>query len=77
MSGVHDPLEHELAFYDRHKSEWLPFHENHFVVVAGDTLLGFYEDYASAWEAGAQRLGPQANFLIKQVCSHEPVYFLY
>ena len=43
MSGVQDPLEHELAFYDRHKSEWLPLHENHFVVVAGDTLLGFYE----------------------------------
>jgi hypothetical protein len=77
MSGVQDPLEQELAFYGQHKSEWLPLHENQFVVVGGDTLLGFYEDYASAWEAGAKRFGAQANFLIKQVCQEEPVYFLY
>ncbi len=77
MPGAKKPLERELAFYERNKSQWLPGHENEFVVVAGDTLVGFFPSYESAWDAGAQKFGPGASFLIKQVRSHEPVYFLY
>jgi hypothetical protein len=77
MSGAQNPLDHELAFFERHKSEWLNNHENQFVVVAGDKIAGFYADYESAWDAGTKEFGHQANFLIKQICQHEPVYFLY
>lgn len=77
MSGATNPLARELAFYERHKSDWLPDYENQFVVVAGDKVAGFYRDYESAWDAGTKRFGLQAAFLIKQICLHEPVYFLY
>lgn len=66
-----------MAFYERHKTEWLPSHENQFVVVAEDEVAGFYKDYESAWDAGTKKFGLQAHFLIKQICLHEPVYFLY
>jgi hypothetical protein len=77
MSGAQNPLRNELAFYEQHKLEWLPRYENHFVVVAGDKIAGFYKDYESAWDAGTKQFGPRASFLIKQICLHEPVYFLY
>jgi hypothetical protein len=77
MSGAQNPLRRELAFYEAHKSEWLPRYEDQFVVVAGDRIAGFYKDYESAWDAGTKEFGLQANFLIKQICLHEPVYFLY
>lgn len=71
------PLETELAFYEQHKNEWLPEHENEFIVIAGTKIAGFYSDYAAAWDAGAQRFGAESPFLIKQVCSIEPVYHVY
>jgi hypothetical protein len=77
MSGTQNPLDRELAFFEQHKSEWLPQYENQFVVVSGDKVAGFYGDYESAWDAGTEKFGHQANFLIKQICQHEPVYFLY
>jgi hypothetical protein len=77
MSGANNPLARELAFYEVHKSEWLPLHENQFVVVAGDDVAGFYKDYESAWDAGTRKFGVQAKFFIKQICQYEPVYSLY
>jgi hypothetical protein len=77
MSETHNPLGRELAFFDQHKSEWLPQYENQFVVVAGDEIAGFYGDYESAWVAGTKQFGHQAAFLIEQICQHEPVYSLY
>lgn len=77
MSGEKNPLDRELAFFERHKSEWLTNYENQFVVVAGEKIAGFYVDYESAWDAGTKEFGHQASFLIKQICQHEPVYFLY
>jgi hypothetical protein len=36
------PLGRELAFFKQHKSEGLSQYENKLVVVAGDTITGFY-----------------------------------
>lgn len=77
MANKQNPLERELEVYEQHKAEWLPRHENEFVVVAGSKIAGFYKDYESAWDAGTKEFGPKASFLIKQICMHEPVYFLY
>ncbi len=77
MSVAENPLSRELAFYEQHKTDWLPNHENQFVVVAGEEVAGFYADYKTAWDAGTERFGLRANFLIKQICTREPVYVLY
>ena len=77
MSSAKNPLELELAFYEQNKAEWLMHHENQFVVIAENKVAGFCKDYESAWDAGTKKFGLKANFLIKQICVHEPVYLLY
>lgn len=67
----------EIQFYDSHKQEWLASHAGDFVVVGGSTVVGFYSDYRSAFEAGLQALGVASPFLVRQVCHQEPVYFVY
>ena len=73
----HSPLAVELAIYAQRKQEWLDKHENEFVVIAGEAVAGFFLDYASAWSAGLKRFGASSPFLIKQVCSSEPVFYVY
>ena len=70
-------LEKELEYYEKHKSDWLPDRESQFVVIAGSKIAGFYPDYETAWDAGARQFGAENSFLIKQICSHEPVYLVY
>jgi hypothetical protein len=71
------PLSQELSLYTERKQEWLAEHENHFVVIAGTTVAGFFLDYAAAWLAGMKSFGAQSPFLIKQICSSEPVFYVY
>ncbi len=60
-------LEQELAFFDRHRAEWLHAgHEGHWAVVHGDALIGFYSSLEEGYESGAARLGPIA-FLVKEL----------
>jgi len=70
-------LETELAFYELHKKEWIPEHETKFIVIAGTSIASFYTDYEAAWDAGARQFGAESPFVIKQVCSVEPVYYVY
>jgi hypothetical protein len=81
MTTIHSdsnmPLAAELAMYAQRKQEWLDKHENEFVVIAGEAVAGFFLDYASAWSAGVKRFGTGSPFLIKQVCSSEPVFYVY
>ena len=69
-------LQDELRRYRQHKQRWLPAHEGEFVVISGQTVAGFYPDYATGLRAGLQKFGLRA-FLIKQVCAEELVYFIY
>jgi hypothetical protein len=70
-------LSQELRTYEQKKPEWLKAHENEFVVISKDEVAGFYPDYQSAFTAGVKRFGVRDPFLIKQVCSSEPVYIVY
>jgi len=37
---------------------------------------GFFDTYSEALKAGLQAFGVQRNFLVKQVWTTEPVYYL-
>jgi hypothetical protein len=69
-------LETELQFYRMHKNEWLLSHLGEFAVIGGTTVAGFYPDYEVAFQAGFRKFGAR-DFLIKQIYSQEPVYFIY
>jgi hypothetical protein len=67
----------ELEVYRQHQSEWLDLHVGSFVAIQGDQVGGFFGSYAEAFRSGLARFGAEHEFLIKQVCRTEPVYFIY
>jgi hypothetical protein len=70
-------LQKELTVFEQHKQEWLRSHPGDFVVIAGQTVAGFYKDYESAFKAGLGKFGIRASFLVKQVWAEEPVYLIH
>lgn len=77
MADEEKALQKELMVFERHKREWLQNHPGDFVVIADDTVAGFYQDYESAFKAGLSRFGIRASFLVKQVWAEEPVYLIH
>ncbi len=70
-------LQKELRIFEQHKSEWLQSHSAEFVVIVGDSVVGFHVDYEAAFKAGLSAAGLGNNFLLKQVCAEDPVYLIY
>ena len=70
-------LASELEYYELHKLEWLRQHSGNYVVVKGNGVLGFYTSFESAYRAGANSFGMGADFLVKQILEHEPVFFVF
>ena len=70
-------LEEELKFFENNRKKWLALHKNEFAVVSGSILLGFFPDFVSAWQAGAHEFGPLASFLVKEVLTEDPIYFIF
>ncbi len=68
-------LETELATYHANLLEMLPQNEGRFVVIKDQEILGAFEDYEKALEAGYERYG-LVPFLVKKLQCHESE-FLY
>ena len=66
----------ELEVYRRYQSEWLSAHVGSFVAIQGEQVGGFFGSYAEAFRSGLARFGAEHEFLIKQVCQTEPVYYI-
>jgi hypothetical protein len=69
-------LDKELEFFNQHWREWLRTQPSKFVVIGGTTVAGFHENYESAFEAGINKFGDK-EFLVKQICTEEPVYLIF
>jgi hypothetical protein len=72
-----EPLAEELSFFAANRTQWLKSHEGEFVLIADQVAAGFYPSYEQALSAGLKKFGVQAEFLIKQVASEEPVFVIY
>jgi len=70
-------LANELQYYESQKLEWLRQHSGDYVVVKGNSVLGFYTAFEAAYRAGASAFGMGADFLVKQILEHEPVFFVF
>jgi hypothetical protein len=70
-------LARELDYYELHKREWLRKHNGDYVVVKGNSVLGFYAAFEAAYRAGASSFGMGADFLVKQILEHEPVFLVF
>lgn len=69
-------LEHEVAVFEAHRQEWLEDHQGEYVVIQGDRIRGFFDDYEEAFKAGLRSFGVQRSFLVKQIWEVDPVYFI-
>ena len=67
----------ELQHYSRCKPEWLAQRSGKYVVIKGDSVLGFYSTFEAAYRAGASEYGIATDFLVKQILEHEPVFFVF
>jgi hypothetical protein len=66
-------LEQEFAYYRAHQSELVAEHEGQFVVIKGETVLGFYPTYEAAY-VETVREHEAGTFLIQQVRPGEDGY---
>lgn len=64
-------LGNELAFFHRHKQEWMAKHRGEFVVVGKQTFGGFYKTYLEALQAGTRMFGLVDPFLIEEIREEE------
>jgi hypothetical protein len=67
----------ELEYYLQHKTEWLAHKTGFYVVIKDGGVLGFYPNFEAAYRAGAATYGLSADFLVKQILEHEPVFFVF
>lgn len=67
-------LEQELAFFERHLSDWLPIYRGQFVVIKGDELLGSFTTLDEAFDAGVRKYGTE-SFLIREVAPSAPAVY--
>jgi hypothetical protein len=64
---VHAQLPAEVAFFQRHKAEWLAAHRGQFVVLGKQTFGGFHPTYDAALRAATRMFGLVTPFLIEEV----------
>lgn len=67
----------ELQYYAKQKLTWLSQKTGEYVVIKGLDVLGFYPNFSSAYRAGVAEYGISADFLVKQILEHEPVFFVF
>ena len=60
------PLEKEMQYYDSHSAEWMKTHNGEYVVLKGDSVLGFYKTEDDALAAGATEYGA-TPYLVRKV----------
>jgi hypothetical protein len=66
-------FERELEIYNEHLIELLAS-EGKFVVIRGEEILGAFDTYEAALEAGYGRYGP-VPFLVRKIQRSEPVHY--
>jgi hypothetical protein len=67
----------ELQYFALHKTDWLTQHAGKYVVIKDTTVLGFYPTFEAAYRDGASKWTINADFLVKRIAEHEPVFFVF
>jgi hypothetical protein len=71
------PFSDELKVFQEKRDEWVRSNPGKFVVIQDSNVAeGFFDTYSDALKAGLQRFGVERSFLVKQVWTTEPVYFV-
>ena len=66
-------LKEEVAFFEKHRREFLQKAPGKFALVKGEELHGFFDTDEAAYEAGVETFGLE-SFLIKQVLEEDQIH---
>jgi hypothetical protein len=69
-----DTLKMELETYEKHKERLIAESDGRFVVIRGENILGVYDTYEDALEAGYEKAGLN-QFLVKKIQRVDQVHF--
>jgi hypothetical protein len=70
-------LQREYDFFCAHRKKFMKTHKYKFVVIKGEEVIGFYDCYEKALEAGLARFGATTPFFIEEVKKEEVIYFFH
>ena len=71
-------LSRELEVYQAHRDQWVRSNAGKFVAIRDSEILdGFFSSYSEALKAAVNRFGVHRSFLVKQISSADPVYFVF
>jgi hypothetical protein len=68
-------LDKELAFFNKHKGEWVKNHPDKFALVKDEALIGTFDTAETAVTEGAKRFGSTA-FLVRKISQSEENVFI-
>lgn len=74
--GECTPLAAEFRFFEANRIAWAASHPQKYVAIHGNKVIGFYDDFEAALEAGLRDY-EMGKFLVKQVFDKEPVYAIF
>jgi len=62
----------ETEIFNAHLEEWRKTNMGQFVLIKGDSVIGFYDSLTDAFSAGTKRYGLD-DFFIKQIIPRDTV----
>ncbi|MCK4295261.1 MAG: hypothetical protein KAX28_01220 [Candidatus Marinimicrobia bacterium] len=73
---VENNLKKNLNFVNENREFLLKEHNNKFIIVFEEKLVGSYDSYERAAEEGVRLYGLDANFLVYHLIEKEPLNFI-
>jgi len=69
-------LKENFDYVNENFSEFLSLYRNKFILVIDKNVVGSYDTYESAAEAGVKTCGISGDFLVYEMFEKEPINFL-
>ena len=69
-------LRENIDFVKRNREKLLREHENKYLLVFQEKLVGSFDTYEKAAEEGVRLFGMDANFLVFHIVEKEPLNFV-
>lgn len=69
-------LKENMNFVKKNREELLKEHENKYLLVFQEKLVGAFDSYEKAAEEGVRLFGMDANFLVYHLAEKEPLNFV-
>lgn len=70
------PLEKEIAHYNKRLTALIGENEGKYIVINGEDEIGIFDTYSDALQVAYAKLGPSAEFLVRQIHRQEIVAFI-